>query len=152
MFTILPGPAEHCQPGDHPNYNPPTTTWEVLTKSEVNYGCGDLIFSSHTTFSLTACLAITKYMHSKRATAVAWTVQTILVPLIIGSHKHYTVDLVVAIYTVPMVWKLLELTIEDSPPLMFFDPSAAAELRDDLRGQTQRSSTLPEAKEVAVDI
>ena len=43
----------------------------------------------------------------------AWFIQAVLVFLILCSRKHYTVDIVVALYTVPMVWALLQWKLKD---------------------------------------
>ena len=92
MFTILPGPADHCQATNHTQFNKPEDALEVLTRMDPTHGCGDLIFSSHTIFSLTLVLLTTKYMHNRLATYLVWTFQIALIPLIIASHKHYTVN------------------------------------------------------------
>jgi len=92
MFTILPGPADHCQSETNINYKPPKGALEILTRMDASYGCGDLIFSSHTIFSLTVVLTTTKYMHNLFSTCLVWAIQIALIPLIIASHKHYTVN------------------------------------------------------------
>lgn len=58
--------------------------------------CGDLIFSSHTTFILTGTLAYHEYGASRAMKAVGWAAAGVLSLLIIASRKHYTVDVVVA--------------------------------------------------------
>lgn len=128
-FTILPGPANHCQNAMHPDYHKPTSLNDVFFRVNVSHGCGDLIFSSHTIFSLTMCLAVTRYMHSRLATYLVWTVQFFLLGCILASHKHYTVDVVVACYTVPLVWYLLQVVMKDPPPLMWHDKKSLKVLR-----------------------
>jgi len=126
MFTILPGPADHCQSETNENFDQPKTAWDVLFRMDASYGCGDLIFSSHTAFTLTFCLVITRYLPYRALVGFVWSVQAILIFLIIASHKHYTVDLVVALYTVPMVWSLLQYKMKDPPAIMFYDMPAKA--------------------------
>lgn len=121
MFTILPGPAEHCQDSENENFNQPKTAVDVLFRMDASYGCGDLIFSSHTIFTLTVCLMITYYLPIKPIVWSAWIVQAVLIFLILCSRKHYTVDIVVALYTVPMVWWLLQYRWSDPPAIMFYD-------------------------------
>jgi hypothetical protein len=36
--------------------------------------------------------------------------------LIVASRKHYTVDIVVAAFTVPLVWAAFEARLRDPPP------------------------------------
>jgi len=120
MFTILPGPADHCQSETNENFDQPTTVWDVLFRMDASYGCGDLIFSSHTAFTLTFCLVITRYLPYRELIIFVWSVQAVLIFLIIASHKHYTVDLIVALYTVPMVWTLLQYKMPDPPAVMFY--------------------------------
>ncbi|ONK76864.1 uncharacterized protein A4U43_C02F650 [Asparagus officinalis] len=54
--TQLPGPNYHCREGSElATLPPPDSVWEVLLINfprGVNYGCGDLIFSSHMIFTL----------------------------------------------------------------------------------------------------
>lgn len=67
-------------------------------------GCGDLIFSSHTTFTLVAVLAYNTYGQILVVKMLGWVGATVLSLLIIASRKHYTVDIVVAWYTIPLVF------------------------------------------------
>ena len=88
---------------------------------DASYGCGDLIFSSHTIFTLTVCLLITQYLPVTPIVIGAWFIQAVLVFLILCSRKHYTVDIVVALYTVPMVWALLQWKLKDPKVEMYYD-------------------------------
>jgi len=121
MFTILPGPADHCQDANNKNFNQPDSAVDVLFKMDASYGCGDLVFSSHTIFTLTVCLLITYYLPVKPLVFGAWFIQAVLVFLILCSRKHYTVDIVVALYTVPMVWALLQWKLKDPKVVMYYD-------------------------------
>eukprot|EP00201_Polytomella_parva_P015819 CAMPEP_0175062732 /NCGR_PEP_ID=MMETSP0052_2-20121109/14338_1 /TAXON_ID=51329 ORGANISM="Polytomella parva, Strain SAG 63-3" /NCGR_SAMPLE_ID=MMETSP0052_2 /ASSEMBLY_ACC=CAM_ASM_000194 /LENGTH=123 /DNA_ID=CAMNT_0016328799 /DNA_START=631 /DNA_END=1002 /DNA_ORIENTATION=+ len=69
--------------------------------------CGDLIFSSHTTFMLTGVLAYNEYGSNAITKGLAWLGGVVLSVLIIASRKHYTVDVVVAWYTVPLVFFMM---------------------------------------------
>lgn len=67
-------------------------------------GCGDLIFSSHTTFILVGVLTYNTYGDIWVVKALSWLGGVILSLFIIASRKHYSVDIVVAWYTVPLVF------------------------------------------------
>lgn len=67
------------------------------------YGCGDLIFSSHMIFTLLFVLTYHKYGTIRFIKQSAWLLAIIESLLIIASRKHYTVDVVVAWYTVNLV-------------------------------------------------
>jgi len=80
----------------------------------VTKGCGDLIFSSHVSFAMTFVMCLQTYLHkfidlkSFRLVmyAVYWPLMVLQSLFIIAARKHYTVDIVVAWYTVPFVWNL----------------------------------------------
>jgi len=106
LSTSLPGPNYHCRPGS-PQYDPPTGI-EILTRLDAFFGCGDLVFSSHTTFMLICALILTKY-NPQIACAwwrkvLLWTYVVFFCVLVIAARKHYTLDIVVALYTVPLLW------------------------------------------------
>jgi hypothetical protein len=110
--TILPGPAHHCREGQ------PTARrewvhhwWEhfvVDIRRQATNSCGDLIFSSHTTFIVSFVVNYTYYGKNYAVKCASYVLAVILSVLIIASRKHYTVDVVVAWYTVPLVFLALE--------------------------------------------
>ncbi|RWR81565.1 phosphatidylinositol:ceramide inositolphosphotransferase-like protein [Cinnamomum micranthum f. kanehirae] len=128
--TQLPGPNYHCREGSKLARLPrPDSIIEVLLINfprGVIYGCGDLIFSSHMIFALVFVLTYQKYGSKRCIKQLAWLIVVILSLLIIASRKHYTVDVVVAWYTVTLVVffvdkKLPELsdrTIGNQSPLL----------------------------------
>jgi hypothetical protein len=71
---------------------------------QTTHGCGDLIFSSHTTFALVGVLTYTEYGGALIVKLVTWVAVFVLSVLIVASRKHYTVDVVVAWYVVPLVF------------------------------------------------
>ena len=111
LSTSLPGPAPHCQP-ESQEYQPPKDLWHVAFTIDIFKGCGDLIFSSHTSLSLSLVISVFIYgkiIWPKRLYLVMF--YCILLPalilqliLIIAARKHYTVDVVVACYTTPLVY------------------------------------------------
>ncbi|KAL6765394.1 PAP2 superfamily C-terminal-domain-containing protein [Haematococcus lacustris] len=109
--TQLPGPSYHCRAGESSAVRPWPQHWSghiiIDVQRQVSRSCGDLVFSSHTIFMLTGILAYNEYGSQLIMKAVAWTCGAIVSALIIASRKHYTVDIVVAWYTVPLVFYTL---------------------------------------------
>ena len=118
--TQLPSPAQHCRPGAPTARLPPARdVVDVLLVNvarQVNRGCGDLIFSSHVTFTLTMALIYHRYGGHAAAKAAAWAGVALNALLIVASRKHYSVDVVVAAFTVPLVWLALDARLRDPPP------------------------------------
>jgi hypothetical protein len=104
LATVLPGPAPHCQDADNKFYNPPALN-DVFFRWDVSHGCGDLVFSSHFIFALVSLLTVQNYLRSARGLNWFMRCATLVLGLVVlMSHKHYTLDVVVASYTVPLVW------------------------------------------------
>lgn len=105
--TQLPGPNYHCREGSKlARLPPPDSIFEVLLINfprGVIYGCGDLIFSSHMIFILVFVLTYQKYGSRRLIKQIAWSIAVIQSLLIVASRKHYSVDVVVAWYTVNLV-------------------------------------------------
>ncbi|CAH8387163.1 unnamed protein product [Eruca vesicaria subsp. sativa] len=120
--TQLPGPNYHCREGSKVARMPwPKNPLEVLEINPhgVMYGCGDLIFSSHMIFTLVFVLTYQKYGTKRFIKLFGWLIAFVQSLLIIASRKHYTVDVVVAWYTVNLVVfcldKKLPGLISDNP-------------------------------------
>ncbi|KAI9194998.1 hypothetical protein LWI28_010715 [Acer negundo] len=125
--TQLPGPNYHCHEGSKMATLPwPKNPIEVLLinfPKGMIYGCGDLIFSSHMIFSLVFVRTYCQYGSRICIKQFSWVLAVIQSLLIIASRKHYTVDVVVAWYTVNLVVffvdkKLPELPDRTSMPLL----------------------------------
>ncbi|XP_039020693.1 phosphatidylinositol:ceramide inositolphosphotransferase 3-like isoform X2 [Hibiscus syriacus] len=105
--TQLPGPNYHCRTGSKLARLPePDGVLEVLLinfPQGLIYGCGDLIFSSHMIFTLVFVITYQKYGTRRCIKQFGWLVAIIQSFLIVASRKHYTVDVVVAWYTVSLV-------------------------------------------------
>ena len=115
LSTILPGPRYHCRKGSV-YYDPPKNTYEIFTRTDMFNGCGDLIFSNHTTLHLIALLTLITYesmYQSMIAQALLYTIAIGFVLFTIASRKHYTVDIIVAMYVVPMLWCCSYVAVSD---------------------------------------
>jgi hypothetical protein len=117
--TQLPGPNYHCRVGSKlARLPPPKSVFEVLLINfprGVIYGCGDLIFSSHMIFTLVFVLTYQKYGTQRYMKQFAWLLAVIQSFLIVASHKHYTVDVVVAWYTVNLVVFFIDKKLPEMP-------------------------------------
>lgn len=116
--TQLPGPNYHCREGSKLATLPrPDSAVEVLliVPRGILYGCGDLIFSSHMIFSLVFVRTYQKYGMQRFIKQCAWLIVVIQSLLIIASRKHYTVDIVVAWYTVNLVVSFINYKLPELP-------------------------------------
>mmetsp|Transcript_15114 Transcript_15114/g.45628 ORF Transcript_15114/g.45628 Transcript_15114/m.45628 type:complete len:388 (+) Transcript_15114:311-1474(+) len=112
LSTGLPGPAYHCRLGKPTAHLPwPKHWWGNLffdVSKQASHSCGDLLFSSHTTFILIGAYTYSVYGSRLLIKAAVWAAVAAISVLIVASRKHYTVDVVVAWYVVPLVfftWK-----------------------------------------------
>ncbi|KAI3782600.1 hypothetical protein L2E82_12651 [Cichorium intybus] len=116
--TILPGPNYHCREGSRLATLPrPDNLLEVflIIPRGVLYGCGDLIFSSHMIFSLVFVRTYQKYGSRRFIKQCAWLIAVAQSLLIIASRKHYTVDVIVAWYTVNLVVFFVDHKLPEMP-------------------------------------
>ncbi|KAJ8428922.1 hypothetical protein Cgig2_024887 [Carnegiea gigantea] len=117
--TQLPGPNYHCREGSRlATLPPPQSVLEVLLINfprGVLYGCGDLIFSSHMIFSLVFIRTYQKYGTKRWIKQLGWLLAVVQSLLIIASRKHYTVDIVVAWYTVNLVVFFVDKKLPEMP-------------------------------------
>ncbi|GFZ02244.1 inositol phosphorylceramide synthase 2 [Actinidia rufa] len=116
--TQLPGPNYHCREGSKLATLPhPDNAVEVLLIAPrgILYGCGDLIFSSHMIFSLVFVRTYQKYGMQRFIKQCAWLIVVIQSLLIIASRKHYTVDIVVAWYTVNLLVSFIDYKLPELP-------------------------------------
>jgi hypothetical protein len=123
LVTHLPGPSPHCRLGGVGEGKLPAPRelwrWLVLAdvKRQATRGCGDLVFSAHITWGTVISLAVHRYGASAQATALC----ALLVGLqswgILGARKHYSLDIVVALYVSVLVWMVAETRlVEKLPP------------------------------------
>lgn len=104
IFTILPSPSDQCIIGSK-EYNPPKLK-EIFTRFDMFNGCGDLIFSGHTNIIMIISVIIIYYIKgifNKRLEGyiiIFITLYTLFFfVIILIARNHYTVDVIVAIYT-----------------------------------------------------
>ncbi|KAJ6806840.1 phosphatidylinositol:ceramide inositolphosphotransferase-like [Iris pallida] len=117
--TQLPGPNYHCREGSKlARLPPPDSIFDLLLLNfpkGILYGCGDLIFSSHMIFTLVFVRTYHKYGSKRFVKVLAWLIAIIQSLLIIASRKHYTVDVVVAWYTVNLVVFFVDKSLPEMP-------------------------------------
>lgn len=117
--TQLPGPNYHCREGSKlATLPPPESVFEVFIINfphGVLYGCGDLIFSSHMIFTLVFIRTYHKYGTKRWIKQLAWLLAVVQSLLIIASRKHYSVDVVVAWYTVNLVVFFVDKKLPEMP-------------------------------------
>ena len=106
--TRLPSPAPHCLSASPVAVKPrPRRWWQyvaVNVVTQASKSCGDLIFSSHLTFALAFCILYSLRGNFRFLKALWWLAAVALSLLIVASRKHYTVDVVVAWYAVPLIF------------------------------------------------
>ncbi|KAG5554038.1 hypothetical protein RHGRI_011792 [Rhododendron griersonianum] len=118
--TQLPGPNYHCREGSKSATLPPPDNILkalIILPRGILYGCGDLIFSSHMIFSLVFVRTYQKYGMQRFIKQCAWLIVVIQSFLIVAARKHYTVDIVVAWYTVNLVVSFIDHKL---PASLFF--------------------------------
>uniref|UniRef100_K3WU09 Sphingomyelin synthase-like domain-containing protein n=1 Tax=Globisporangium ultimum (strain ATCC 200006 / CBS 805.95 / DAOM BR144) TaxID=431595 RepID=K3WU09_GLOUD len=122
MLTTLPGPARQCRldfdetcvaqtPRDdilkcvipNPDFKPPHGH-EFFTNMDALNGCGDLMFSSHTIYTMSFILTAIKYWPNRWLLLFFACVQIAIAFLIVASRKHYSLDVFSALYIVPLLW------------------------------------------------
>lgn len=117
--TQLPGPNYHCREGSElATLPPPKSVLEVVFLNfprGILYGCGDLIFSSHMIFTLVFVNTYQKHGTKRFIKQFAWLLAVVQSLLIIASRKHYTVDIVVAWYTVNLVVFCIDRKLPEMP-------------------------------------
>ncbi|KAL1823829.1 phosphatidylinositol:ceramide inositolphosphotransferase 2 isoform X1 [Daucus carota subsp. sativus] len=116
--TQLPGPNYHCREGSRFATLPQPDSilkYFIIIPSGVLHGCGDLIFSSHMIFTLVFVRTYHKYGTRRFVKQCAWLTAVVQSLLIIASRKHYTVDVVVAWYTVNLVVYFIDSKLPELP-------------------------------------
>ena len=86
---------------------PPADLNDVLFRVDASNGCGDLMFSSHTIYTMSLVCIIFKYFNFKWLKLIMALGQIAIVPFILAARKHYTVDIFTALYVTPLVFEVL---------------------------------------------
>ena len=86
---------------------PRTDLNDVLFRVDASNGCGDLMFSSHTIYTMTFVCVVHKYFNFKWLKRFMVLLQVAIVPFILAARKHYTVDVFTALYVTPLVFEIL---------------------------------------------
>jgi len=102
---MLNGPAPN--EGNPAGYAPPTDLNDLLFRVDASNGCGDLMFSSHTIFTVSFVCVVFKYFDFKWLKLIMALGQIAIVPFILAARKHYSVDVFTALYVTPLVFEML---------------------------------------------
>lgn len=86
---------------------PPTELYDILFRVDASNGCGDLMFSSHTIYTMSFVCVVFKYFNFRWLKLIMATAQVAIVPFILAARKHYSVDVFTALYVTPLVFEIL---------------------------------------------
>jgi len=114
-LTILPSPDAQCR-GSSPSYSPPSSAMNIIFSVDASYGCADLIFSAHTGYTTVGALTYNKYGSILALKIVLFLCVFIVGCLLVALQRHYSVDVWLAWYIVPMTWYLVEAYYQDPRP------------------------------------
>ena len=118
LSTSAPGPSPECRISSN-EYDPPTSWKDILFDMTVADGCGDLVFSGHLSLTLTIAICVSHYSYfvfPKIWKVISFGILLlvlILALLIITTRNHYTLDIIVASYTVPLLYHFLWYKLPD---------------------------------------
>ncbi|EER14079.1 conserved hypothetical protein [Perkinsus marinus ATCC 50983] len=101
IFTLLPSSAQHCAEDE---FDPPKNWGEIFTHVSVSGGCSDLIYSGHMMYAILATCAIFRYAQNWYIKATCLALNILQGFVIVASRAHYSVDVIVAAYTIPAFW------------------------------------------------
>ena len=112
LVTTLPGPSAHCI-GPEAVHNRPKHYVDAFFQPRTGVNCGDLIFSGHISFLMTATMTGFYYfprlsknrVHGKYFAFSTLAVIVIQICLILCTRSHYSVDLVVGLIVGFLAWQ-----------------------------------------------
>jgi PAP2 superfamily C-terminal len=110
--TLLPSPHSHCSKA---RAKPPRSISDIFFRFDSDESCGDLIFSGHTLHTLSIVIGMIDYSKSTLIALLLLPVVFLMGIAIIAQRSHYTVDVVIALYTVPLVWSSLRHWFPNDP-------------------------------------
>uniref|UniRef100_A0A7S2KAV4 Sphingomyelin synthase-like domain-containing protein n=1 Tax=Leptocylindrus danicus TaxID=163516 RepID=A0A7S2KAV4_9STRA len=111
VFELTHGPANEA--GNPEGWAPPDNWHDVLFRIDATNGCGDLMFSSHTIFTMTFVCTLCKYCNWRSIQTLMISLQVVIIPFILAAHKHYSVDIFTALYVTPLVYEILWIRFPD---------------------------------------
>eukprot|EP01084_Bolivina_argentea_P007088 13350_1 len=120
LSTSLPSPDDNCSINSM-NYNPPTSWKQIFSFNNISDACGDLIFSGHVSLTFVMAICIIHYyyylLNDMLLKVIVFGIEIIIVILItilvLMSRTHYTVDIFIALYTVPLLYHFIWYTLPD---------------------------------------
>jgi hypothetical protein len=115
LVTSLPGPNYHCRPYSA-EYNPPKDVLAILFNADPFKHCGDLVFSSHTIFVMLCACTWNKYGPEFIGKKALCCCCLVFGTLVVAARKHYSLDVVVAMWTVPLLWIAYDQYYPDKLP------------------------------------
>jgi hypothetical protein len=110
LITTLPGTAAHCLQAPLGYYDPdkaPSSWKDILWNANWETKCGDLLFSGHSQQGILATLIIHRYCSLRILSYLMWPILLTFEYTIIVTRRHYSVDVLVALYVIPLVWAWL---------------------------------------------
>ena len=127
--TTLPGSSMTCLQTD--GSEAPKTIQECFTRlAPINGNCGDLVFSGHTTFMVLLFMLVNHYgLQIYKGRIWKFRVLQVLFVIlivwqmhnIIASRHHYTVDVVIALYLIPLLWYFYINEIQEKDEKVDYD-------------------------------
>lgn len=132
LITTLPGASRQClydvpedmardelvlgpahDRGNPEGWAPPITMNDILWRLDATNGCGDLMFSSHTIFTMLFVSIIWRYFDWAFLKYGMLAMQLMMIPFILAARKHYSVDIFTALYVTPLVFEVLRVYFRD---------------------------------------
>jgi len=113
--TILPSPSPDCR-SDSPGYNPPDNWIYIFFNMDAVNGCADLIFSSHTGYTIASVLSYSKYGKNQALKLIGYALIPIVGLMIIAFRHHYSVDVWLAWTIMPLSWLVWDPRLVDELP------------------------------------
>ena len=97
--TLTTAPSYHCLPGS-PRYDPPVSISDAFFRVDGTFGCGDMMFSGHTCALVIDVCSVCFYptFLGPPAKLIVVALAAVEATMIISARKHYTADVLVALY------------------------------------------------------
>ena len=109
LLVVLPSPAPGCYIDRFEGTWEGRGWWHTMLMAKINGGCNDLLFSGHVTFTTHALLAIYYTPGYKKFALLLSPIWFMHALGVINDHKHYSVDVWLAVMITTMVWRIVYL-------------------------------------------